>query len=421
MSSNKKMKQASANFSAIMIIFIFGFNGVISSNLDVYNQIFTNYNRHIRPFSTVNQTVPVEVLFSLIMISEVNEQKQTLTFRGTFSLGWTDDQIKKNINVSSDGLLCNPNDIWTPDLGILNSATTFNVITSSNAKAVILSQGRVRWSPEGLFTTTCEISPLLYPFDTQTCDISISAWFSNVYFQTLVLQHIDGTFLQKTAETLHTHTEWDLTDANQVCYNSSGVNPYLVFTHCKFTIQLTRRSQYFVTHLILPLIVMSLITPFVFLLTESSGERVSYGVTLFLSYSVFMQSVTEDLPVTSLEVSYFTVLVQWMFVLSGIQVVIVCVLVRIRDSNLSEIIPKLTCRFRRNKNRVAMHDQSVGKSTEELKEANHSNEHNSDDVYEHDDIDKVCWFWTYIDYVMFGFFFTLTFGSIIIFIAKTRG
>ena len=415
--------QALGNCFAIVHIHVFisGYVGLVSSDVDIYHQIFNNYNRHIRPFSTVDQVVNVKVHFSLIMISEVNEQKQTLTFRGSFSLNWIDDQIRNNTNGSSDVLLSNPNEIWMPDLGLLNSATTFNVITSSNAHAAIFPNGKIRWNPEGLFTTTCAISPMLYPFDIQTCDVTISAWFTNVHCQQLELQNTDEKFLQKTFDTLNIHTEWDLTDAKQVCYNSTGDNPYQIFSRCKFSLQLTRRSQYFVTHLVLPIIVISLITPFVFLLSESSGERVSYGVTLFLSYSVFMQSVTENLPVTSLEVSYFTLLVQMMFVLSGVQVMIVCILFRIRDSNLSQIISKITCPCRLHKNSVSVQNPSTGDSTKETEEPDHTRGGKPNESCTNTGTDKVCFFWAYIDYILFGFFFTLTSGCIIIFIAKIRG
>ena len=413
------MDRVHKNLFAIINIAIYG---LVSSNVDLYNKIFNNYNPNLQPFSTVNQPVHVEVYFSLIMISEVNEQKQTLKFRGSFSLAWVDDTIRDNMNGTSEVLLCDPNDVWTPDLGILNSATTFNVITPSTATVAILTGGLIRWNPEGLFTTTCKISPLMYPFDTQICDITISAWFAPISSQTMYLAYIDETFLQKTIQTLKKHTEWDLTDANQYCFNQSDDSPYIVFSRCTFTIQLERRSQYFVTHVLVPLIVMSLITPFAFLLTEASGERVSYGVTLFLSYSVFMQSVTEDLPVTSLEVSYFTVLAQMMFVLSGIQVVIVCILIRVRNSKLSQIISKLTCPVRQNKVEVVLQDpiEFVDDSTKGANdEENPSDISNSADI--NSDKDTVCWLWTYIDYIMFCFFFILTFSCIIFFIGKTIG
>ena len=76
------------------------------------------------------------------------------------------------------------------------------------------------------------------------------------------------------------------------------------------TMSFERRSNYADVNLFSPLIILSVMTPLAFLVPPESGERVSYSVTVFLSFTVnmYMGIVGEHLPKGSepiAEVSYW--------------------------------------------------------------------------------------------------------------------
>ena len=74
------------------------------------------------------------------------------------------------------------------------------------------------------------------------------------------------------------------------------------------TMSFERRSNYADVNLFSPLIILSVMTPLAFLVPPESGERVSYTVTVFLSFTVYMGIVGEHLPKGSepiAEVSYW--------------------------------------------------------------------------------------------------------------------
>jgi hypothetical protein len=67
----------------------------------------------------------------------------------------------------------------------------------------------------------------------------------------------------------------------------------------KFTLSLKRKYSYYLMNMILPVIVLALMAPFVFILPVESGEKMGYCLTILLSLSVVMTLVSESIPPTS--------------------------------------------------------------------------------------------------------------------------
>ena len=62
---------------------------------------------------------------------------------------------------------------------------------------------------------------------------------------------------------------------------------------------LKRKARYTVVNVITPIILLSVMDLLVFWLPPESGEKVSLGITVLLSFSVFLLVVDERLPRTS--------------------------------------------------------------------------------------------------------------------------
>ena len=63
--------------------------------------------------------------------------------------------------------------------------------------------------------------------------------------------------------------------------------------------ELERKSQYTIINVLNPIILLSIMDLLVFWLPPESGEKVSLGITVLLSFSVFLLVVDERLPRTS--------------------------------------------------------------------------------------------------------------------------
>jgi hypothetical protein len=66
-----------------------------------------------------------------------------------------------------------------------------------------------------------------------------------------------------------------------------------------FTIILERNSGYYMTNVIVPVILLGTFNVFTFVLPADSGEKIGYTMTVFLSFAVFLTVVSSELPQTS--------------------------------------------------------------------------------------------------------------------------
>ena len=61
-------------------------------------------------------------------------------------------------------------------------------------------------------------------------------------------------------------------------------------------VELRRKPAYYVMHLILPVVTMSIVSMFVFALPVESGEKISLGISVLISYSVLTLLVANHMP-----------------------------------------------------------------------------------------------------------------------------
>ena len=74
---------------------------------------------------------------------------------------------------------------------------------------------------------------------------------------------------------------------------------YLTFQFFQFSMLLKRKAQYTIINVVIPIILLSVMGLLVFCLPPESGEKVSLGITVLLSFSVFLLVVDERMPRTS--------------------------------------------------------------------------------------------------------------------------
>lgn len=93
--------------------------------------------------------------------------------------------------------------------------------------------------------------------------------------------------------------EWELLATrviNNVKYYPCCPEP---FPDVTFWFHLHRRTMYYILNVIIPCIFLSLLAIAGFLLPAESGEKVGLGLTVLLSFSVFMLLIAEAMPATS--------------------------------------------------------------------------------------------------------------------------
>ena len=89
--------------------------------------------------------------------------------------------------------------------------------------------------------------------------------------------------------------EWSLLsmpgERHSIVYSTVGPEPYIDIT---FTIKIRRRTLYYFFNLIVPCVLIASMAVLGFTLPPDSGEKLSLGVTILLSLTVFSQAWLPD-------------------------------------------------------------------------------------------------------------------------------
>ena len=171
--------------------------------------------------------------------------------------------------------------------------------------------GRMMWQPKVIMKAACKPDIEYYPFDRQKCSFVYTAW-----------GFMTSEIILDSAQ-----SEWYLCDykPNAVwALLETTVESYEVDnqSYMRFLFTIERQPLYFVINVIFPILLLSFLTGFVFLLPVESGERIGYSLTCFLSFVFMLQTVMGFLPHTADPMSLFCFYVIIMMVIS----IVACIL-----------------------------------------------------------------------------------------------
>ncbi|KAL5235458.1 hypothetical protein ACI65C_002868 [Semiaphis heraclei] len=254
------------------------------------------YNTLERPVA--NESEPLQLSFGLMLmqIIDVDEKNQLLVTNMWLKLEWNDVNLRWNDSHYGGvkDLRIPPHKIWKPDMLMYNSADegfdgtyATNVVVNSNGSCVFI--------PPGIFKSTCKIDITWFPFDDQKCDMKFGSWTYDGFQLDLQLQDDHGGDISGFI----TNGEWDLLGVpgkRNVIYYSCCPEPYIDIT---FSILIRRRTLYYFFNLIVPCVLIASMAVLGFTLPPDCGEKLSLGVTILLSLSVFSLMIADALPQTS--------------------------------------------------------------------------------------------------------------------------
>ncbi|XP_038861022.1 neuronal acetylcholine receptor subunit alpha-7-like [Salvelinus namaycush] len=259
----------------------------------LYKDLMANYNPLERPVFNDTHSLTVNFSFSLMQIMDVDEKNQVLTTNIWLQLYWNDYYLQWNQSEypGVDNVRFPDSQIWKPDILLYNSADErFDATFHTNV--LVNSSGSCSYLPPGIFKSTCYIDVRWFPFDLQRCDLKFGSWTYGGW--SLDLQMIEADITGYIP-----NGEWDLVEVpgrrNERFYDCCK-EPYPDVT---FTVVMRRRTLYYGLNLLIPCVLISTLALLVFLLPADSGEKISLGITVLLSLTVFMLLVAEIMPATS--------------------------------------------------------------------------------------------------------------------------
>ncbi|XP_074992485.1 neuronal acetylcholine receptor subunit alpha-7-like [Calonectris borealis] len=282
----------------------------------LYRELLRNYNRLERPVVNDSQPLVVELQLSLLQIIDVDEKNQVLITNAWLQMSWVDvylswDQYEypgvQNLRFPAD-------QIWVPDILLYNSADErFDATFHTNV--LVNYSGSCQYIPPGILKSTCYIDVRWFPFDVQKCDLKFGSWTHSGWL-------IDLQMLEADISNYISNGEWDLVGVpgrrNELYYECCK-EPYPDVT---YTITMRRRTLYYGLNLLIPCVLISGLALLVFLLPADSGEKISLGITVLLSLTVFMLLVAEIMPATSDSVPLIAQYFASIMVIVGLSVVV---------------------------------------------------------------------------------------------------
>lgn len=295
-----------------------------------------SYNYLVRPAELTN----VYMEFVIFSINSVDLKSQTISLSGWLTIKWQDDRLiwTPASYGDIDMIFTAPSKIWKPEIIVENSVAGMEIIGPDNMLFQIKSSGEVRWDPPGLYDVHCEMDVTYFPFDYQTCYLQVTSW---VY---------DTSKVNLTKATDYVNTEDYNENGEWVLYSNSVTETTRTeegetFSTVNFVLTLKRRSGYYLSQIIFPILVISFLTNITFLLPTDSGEKISFILTVLLSLAVLLTLIGDSMPTTSRHISILSVYLSMVLSLSGIVILVTVLNLRLFLKAKQNEVPNWLKRF----------------------------------------------------------------------------
>ncbi|XP_069102131.1 neuronal acetylcholine receptor subunit alpha-7-like [Argopecten irradians] len=318
-------------------------NGTIDDWIWLTNVLFANYTKEIYPVHSFASPLTIDVTMFLLTILDFDEVTGIITLNGGILLHWMDFRLiwDPSLYGGIEEILVKSSRVWTPNVFLLSTADELKPFDSEQFDVRLYYDGSSFISPGKQMRASCSVDVSRFPFDTHTCELVLILW--DAYVNEVKLGH-----MQTEADQTYyiPNGEWDIVNTMVSMYEKFPGS-------ISITIQIRRKSMYFALSLMIPILLLCFLNPFVFLIPASSGERISYIITMFLAMAVYVTLIGENLPKVSENMAYLSFFLLIALIYSG--TLIVCTILTLRlESKVDvhkfpDVIKRLTimCRQRR--------------------------------------------------------------------------
>ncbi|KAL3888404.1 hypothetical protein ACJMK2_000772 [Sinanodonta woodiana] len=275
---------------ASILMFNTTFAQSLQSMKTLMTNLTSNYNTNIRPVHDQASAVNAYVDFMLLSMQDFDEVEEKLSIVAGMGITWNDANMVWDPSLFDNitKVFFSYKDVWVPDLVLSNPYDEISSFGEDWQRIAYTYDGTASWPTGNVMHTKCSVDVRFYPFDSQTCKISLYPWG---YSYTEVMLHTVSDQIQTSQ--YDDGGSWELRSTS----TKSFVN--VVWASAEFTLTFKRKPTYVIVNVILPIIFLGLLNVLVFVLPPESGERVSYAITVLLAVSVFLTIIGDNLPKTS--------------------------------------------------------------------------------------------------------------------------
>uniref|UniRef100_K1R6V2 Acetylcholine receptor subunit delta n=1 Tax=Magallana gigas TaxID=29159 RepID=K1R6V2_MAGGI len=249
----------------------------------LHRSLLANYSTSVRPVLDQDETVFIFTALYLAGINDVDTVSQRLVTTAFPELAWFDEFLQwDELSTGIEIMYFKQNEIWTPDLVLKNSVQTIKELGGDFYYLRVTSDGLVRWLPFQVFESKCAIDITFFPFDDQTCYITVHSWSFNKY--EVNVTHFDD--FPVNFNDFVENSVWSIVSTGSSASPESEVD-----SEVTFILHLRRKPLYYVMNLILPVVLLGVLNLLVFVIPADAGEKMSFAMTVFLSFAVFLSII----------------------------------------------------------------------------------------------------------------------------------
>ncbi|CAM4750927.1 unnamed protein product [Rotaria magnacalcarata] len=262
-----------------------------------------NYNPLERPVLNDSHTLQVSMSLALQQIMDYDEKNEIIAISGWLVFEWFDYNLQWNPDdyggISTVRIPCER--LWTPDVFLYNSASE-NFEGTMKTNIVVQNTGNLLFFSY-TFCNTCIV--FAFFLDVQNCTLKFGTWSFDESTVNLTTNSNTGQ-----VDAYVKNAEWDLEAFVAVRQSVKYECCPTVYPFVLFTVQIRRRTLYYVVNVVVPCVLISFMTLLGFVLPPDSGEKISLQVTILLSVVMFSLLISGIIPASStalpIIVMYFT-------------------------------------------------------------------------------------------------------------------
>lgn len=198
----------------------------------------------------------------------------------------------------------------TPDIVLFNNADG-NYEASYKSNAVLYASGpdNIAWIPPAIYKSSCTIDVTFFPFDEQICEMRFGSWTFDATQVRLVCEKPMANF-----DDYLTSGTWDVIEAPSETLNTTVDGIERMELIYKFRIR--RKTLFYTVNLIIPTVLISFLSLFVFYLPTDEGEKMTLCISILLALVVFLLLVSKILPPTSVVIPLISKYLLFTFIMN---------------------------------------------------------------------------------------------------------
>jgi hypothetical protein len=297
------------------------------------NMIFRGYNRYRKPVRNTTTDVPFGLVLSLSSIEKVDEKSQTFSSVVWLIYNWKDEYLRWNTSENGIEYLRVPAEkIWVPSICCLNELAEKMCMTYESVKeneAFIHYTGGVSMHHSIRSTIRCKINLQKYPFDEQRCTFEFFSLIAAIH----QLEMNENYSVFETSFAIY-NGEWSVVSTEKKIRHIPYERNQSLAQLLEFTINIRRRPTTAILTVMLPIIILSVINVFCFVLPSAAGEKIGMSMAIFLTFAVYSTLLDEAMPSSAENVSWFSIYVTTQVILSAAIIVLQSVLLRVHHQDL---------------------------------------------------------------------------------------